>query len=220
MFQTLRIPCLVALLGALVGCSQHSSMVSEPLQPLANEPKAYLIGSIGPKYLALSTAENQRLLFRKRGSRYGAAGVWVGGTQPTPEDVKDADGVASVFVLPLKPGEYEFYDFQLVSTTYQPGLGTVFTSREAREKFNLPLRLEAGKAYYLGEFRSTCIQLGMCRFLWRNEIARDGAIAKRQHPGMPVPEALHLDMKAAASFIMDDTASKAIESATGASAQP
>lgn len=220
MFQTFKTSLLAGLLAGLVGCSQNASMVSEPLQPLASEPAAYLVGSIGPKYLALSTAENQRLLFRKRGSQYGAAGVWMSGTYPTSEDVRDADGTASVFVLPLKPGDYEFYDFQFYSSTYQPGLGTIVTSRQAREKFNMPMRLEAGKAYYLGEFRSTCIQQGRCMFLWRDEMGRDGAIAKRQHPEMPAPELLHLDMKAAASFIMDDTASKSVESAARIGGQP
>lgn len=188
---------------ALTGCgTQPASLVSQPLQPGPTEPVAYLVGSIGPQSLIASPAPNQRLLFRKRGSAYGAAGVWVGVGRETPQDVKDKDGAASVFVLALKPGDYEFYDFQFFSSNYSPTLGTTFTSVQAREKFNLPLRLQAGKAYYLGEFRSLCLGASLCAFRWRDQLGRDEPIARQSAPGMPALQLLPLDYRSAAPYII------------------
>lgn len=202
MFRLIKASALLTLASLLNGCITHSaSLVSEPLQPAGGEPVAYVVGSIGPQSFKLSPADNQRLLIRKRGSAYGAAGLWMRGGHQTPQDIEDGDGAASVFVLPLKPGDYEFYDFQFFSTQYQPGLGTTFLSRQAREKFNLPLRLEAGKAYYLGEFRSVCLRSDLCAFLWRDQRARDGAIALRQQPGLPSLQPLNLDLKGAAPYL-------------------
>lgn len=202
MFRVFKASATLLVLALLSGCmTQNAAFVSEPLQPKANEPVAYLVGSIGPQFFGLS-AENQRLLIRKRGSEYGAAGIWVNtGGVKTPEDVLDGKGVASVFVMPLKPGDYEFYDFQFYSAHYQYGLGTTFTSIQAREKFNLPLKLEAGKTYYLGEFRSLCLN-GRCAFMWRDQSARDEAIARRQVPALPPLKLLPLDLKSAEPYIL------------------
>ncbi|PRA33860.1 hypothetical protein [Pseudomonas poae] len=194
---------LLLLAAALTGCgTQPAAVVSEPLLPGPQEPVAYLVGSIGPQSLAASPAPNQRLLFRKRGSAYGAAGVWVGMGRETPQDVKDATGAASVFVLPLKPGDYEFYDFQFFSSNYSPYMGTTYTSVQAREKFNLPLRLQPGKAYYLGEFRSLCLGGSLCAFRWRDQQARDEAIARQSVPGLPPLELMPLDYRSAAPYII------------------
>ncbi len=193
---------MLLMAAALSGCgTQPASLVSEPLQPGPQQPVAYLVGSIGPQNLMASPAPNQRLLFRKRGSAYGAAGVWIGIGRETPQDVKDPGGAASVFVLPLKPGDYEFYDFQFFSANYSPYMGTTYTSVQAREKFNLPLRLQAGKAYYLGEFRSLCLG-AQCAFRWRDQMARDEAIARQSAPGMPPLELLPLDYRSAAPYIL------------------
>lgn len=193
---------LFLMAAALTGCgTQSASLVSEPLQPGPQEPVAYLVGSIGPQSLLASPAPNQRLLFRKRGSAYGAAGVWIGMGRETPQDVKEMDGAASVFVLPLKPGDYEFYDFQFFSSNYSPTLGTTYTSVQAREKFNLPLRLQAGKAYYLGEFRSLCLGAS-CAFRWRDQQGRDEAIARHVVPGLPPLELMPLDYRSASPYIV------------------
>lgn len=206
MFYPVRLAVSFLLASTLSGCiTESASWVSEPLQSKAGEPVAYLVGSIGPQSLKLSAADNQRLLFRKRGSEYGAAGVWKrAGAYSTPQDVQDGTGAASIFVLPLKPGDYEFYDFQFFSARYQPGLGTVFNSTQAREKFNLPLRLEAGKAYYIGEFRSFCMP-GLCAFRWSDQNARDAIIARRSVPGLPELQVLKLDLKSAEPFILNSS---------------
>lgn len=98
--------------------------------------------------------------------------------------MKDAAGAASVFVLALRPGDYEFYDFQFFSSSYSPTLGTT-TSVQAREKFNLPLRLKAGNAYYLGEFRSLCLGASLCAFRWRDQQGRDEPLARHSVAGLP-----------------------------------
>ncbi len=203
MFCRCRPLALFLIAAALVGCgTQSASLVSQPLQPGPQEPVAYLVGSIGPQSLAASPAPNQRLLFRKRGSAFGAAGVWLGIARGTPQDVQDKDGAASVFVLPLKPGDYEFYDFQFFSSSYSPTLGTTYTSLQAREKFNLPLRLQAGKAYYLGEFRSLCLGASLCAFRWRDQLGRDEPIARQAVPGLPTLQLLPLDYRSAAPYII------------------
>ena len=202
MFCFSRPLALLLMAAALAGCgTQPASLVSQPLQPGPEEPVAYLVGSIGPQNLKASPAPNQRLLFRKRGSAFGAAGIWVGVGRETPQDVKDQTGVASVFVLPLKPGDYEFYDFQFFSSTYSPYMGTTYTSVQAREKFNLPLRLQAGKAYYLGEFRSLCLGAS-CAFRWRDQQGRDEAIARQSVPGLPPLALMPLDYRSAAPYII------------------
>lgn len=203
MFCFPRPQALFLMALALTGCgTQSASLVSQPLQPGPQEPVAYLVGSIGPQNLNTSPAPNQRLLFRKRGSAFGAAAVWVGMGQQTPQDVKDAAGAASVFVLALKPGDYEFYDFQFFSSNYSPTLGTTYTSVQAREKFNLPLRLQAGKAYYLGEFRSLCLGASLCAFRWRDQQGRDEPLARQYAPGLPSLELLKLDYRNAAPYII------------------
>lgn len=203
MFCFPRPQALFLMALALTGCgTQSASLVSQPLQPGPQEPVAYLVGSIGPQNFNASPAPNQRLLFRKRGSAFGAAAVWVGMGQQTPQDVKDAAGAASVFVLALKPGDYEFYDFQFFSSSYSPTLGTTYTSVQAREKFNLPLRLQAGKAYYLGEFRSLCLGASLCAFRWRDQHGRDEPLARQYVPGLPSLEVLTLDYRSAAPYII------------------
>jgi hypothetical protein len=203
MFQLLKLGAAVLLAATLSGCiTESASWISEPLRPKANEPVSYLVGSIGPQSVKFPAADNQRIFFRKRGSEYGAAGIWkLAGAYSTPQDIQDGVGAASVFVLPLKPGDYEFYDFQFFSARYQPGLGTVFTSAEAREKFNLPMRLEPGKAYYIGEFRSFCLTAGFCAFRWSDQSARDAVVAQRMTPGLPTLQPLKLDLKRAEPYI-------------------
>ncbi|KQM47767.1 hypothetical protein ASE80_14140 [Pseudomonas sp. Leaf15] len=203
MFCFPRPQALFLMALALTGCgTQSASLVSQPLQPGPQEPVAYLVGSIGPQNFNASPAPNQRLLFRKRGSEFGAAAVWVGMGQQTPQDVRDAAGAASVFVLALKPGDYEFYDFQFFSSSYSPTLGTTYTSVQAREKFNLPLRLQAGKAYYLGEFRSLCLGASLCAFRWRDQQGRDEPLARQYVPGLPSLEVMALDYRSAAPYII------------------
>lgn len=198
------IPALALLVCAvlLTACTTHSpNLVSEPLRPASNGPTAYLIGSIGPD-AQNGLYVNQRILLRERGSPYGAAAWWTRtDASETPQDIQDGAGAASVFILPLKPGNYEFYDFQFFSTSYGP-YGSTARSTQAREQFLVPLRLEAGKAYYIGEFRSRCLPGSGCLFINRNQQQRDEPIARRYTPALPPLEYLQLDLKRAYPFIL------------------
>lgn len=81
----------------------------------------------------------------------------------------------------LKPGDYEFYDFQFFWNGYNGG----YSSIRAREQFLVPMHLEAGKAYYIGEFRSRCLGLSACLFFHGDQQPRDEVIARRYTPGLP-----------------------------------
>lgn len=190
----------------LAGCtiSERSALVSEQLRPAAGEPVAYLVGAVGPDRLMPSTAQSQRLLFRQRGSEQGAAGAWIdNGVRKTPKDVQEGEASASVFVLPLKPGDYELYDFQFFSTS-NTGYGTYYTSLQAREKFVIPMRLEAGKAYYIGEYRSRCIAGSICLFVQRDRMTRDANLARQQVPELPQLQRLSLPLERAKPFILSE----------------
>lgn len=194
-------------IALITGCAAKSPVfVSEPLQPAAGSPVAYLVGSLGP--LGRDGAyTNQRILLRKRGAQEGAA-AWWGHAEVahTPKDIEDSrsrdekalPGEASVFVMPLKPGDYELYDFQFFWT----GANSSFRSVQAREQFVVPLRLEAGKAYYLGEFRSRCIGMSVCMFFHDQQQPRDEVIARRYSPDLPVLQPMKLDLAPAYPFVL------------------
>lgn len=198
----------VALLLLLGGCTitEPSSLVSKPLSPGVGEPVAYLVGAIGPDSLMPARVQNQRLLFRLRGSEQGAAAIWIdNGVRQTPKDMQDGPGSVSVFTMPLKPGDYELYDVQFFSTSNTVH-GTYFSSLRAREKFVVPMRLEDGKAYYIGEYRSRCLSRNGCLFVQRDRMARDEAIARRQVPQLPSLQRLSLQLERATPFILPERA--------------
>ncbi|MCL8299674.1 MULTISPECIES: hypothetical protein [Pseudomonas] len=193
-------------LALLTGCAAKSPvLVTAPLLPAAGDPVAYLVGSIGP--LGRDSAyTNQRILLRKRGSQYGAAAWWGHAeVEHTPKDIEEVrgndknalPGEASVFVMPLKPGDYEFYDFQFFWT----GFNGAYSTLQAREQFLVPMHLEAGKAYYIGEFRSRCLGTSACMFFHGDQQPRDEVIARRQNPGLPTLQALNLNLAPAFPFV-------------------
>ncbi|AIN58112.1 hypothetical protein QVM48_01310 [Pseudomonas soli] len=207
MSELLRAFARLLPLALLTGCAAKSpALVSEALQPAAGGPVTYLVGSIGP--LGRDSAyTNQRILLRKRGAQDGAAAWWgfaeVAHTPKDIEEVRGPDkqalpGEASVFVMPLKPGDYEFYDFQFFWNGYNGG----YSSIRAREQFLVPMHLEAGKAYYIGEFRSRCLGLSACMFFHGDQQPRDEVIARRYTPGLPPLQALNLNMAPAFPFVM------------------
>lgn len=207
-------------LAVLSGCAAQSPVfVSEPLQPAAGGPVAYLVGSIGP--LGRDAAyTNQRILLRKRGVPDGAAAWWGhAAVAHTPQDIQDSrspddkalPGEASVFVMPLKPGDYELYDFQF----FWNGANSSFRSVQAREQFVIPLRLEPGKAYYLGEFRSRCIDVSACIFVHDSQQPRDEVIARRYSPDLPVLQPLSFDLAPAYPFVLPAKSSPETDAVSG-----
>lgn len=64
MFQLFKLGAALVLAASLSGCiTESASWVSEPLQPKANEPVSYLVGSIGPQSVKFPAADNQRIFF-------------------------------------------------------------------------------------------------------------------------------------------------------------
>lgn len=203
-------------LALLTACAAKPPVVvSQTLQPAAGAPAAYLVGSIGP--LGRDAAyTNQRILLRKRGVADGAAAWWGHiDVAHTPKDIEDTHGrdkdapkgEASVFVMPLKPGDYEFYDIQFFWNTGNGG----FRSVQAREQFLVPMHLEPGKAYYIGEFRSRCLTTTVCVFFHGNQQLRDEPIARGYSPQLPALQALELNLAPAFPFVVD-TARPAVTS--------
>lgn len=196
---------LMALMAvALNGCiTQSASLVSPALQPQPGAPVAYLVGSIGPQNVLVSQASTQTLLIRRRGTADEAQARWRHqGAYRTPADIELGGGTsASVFVLPLTPGDYELYDYRLHSLYTQRGL-TIDSTLHAREEFTVPLHLEAGKAYYLGEFRSICTAERRCGFLWRDQLTRDEGPARQRVPQLPRLEEARLDLQDAGVIII------------------
>ena len=92
--------------------------------------------------------------------------------------------------------------FSFSPAVIHPLWGTTYTSVQAREKFNLPLRLKAGNAYYLGEFRSLCLGASLCAFRWRDQQGRDEPLARHSVAGLPALELLPLDYRSAAPYII------------------
>ncbi len=204
MYGLIRAFARLVPLVLIAGCGPKSpAIISEPLQPAAGAPITWLVGSLGPAAMD-DAATHQRLMFRPLGAKDGVAAWWGSGAMEyTPADIQgepavrkdSAPGTASVFVLPLKPGEYEFYDISF----FWPGGDNLSIS--ARKPFSIPMRLEAGKAYYIGEFRSRCEGKGICFFIQRDQKTRDEPIARRYTPNLPVLQSLQLDMKPALPLV-------------------
>jgi hypothetical protein len=198
------LPICSLLLAALAldACTiQPTAIISAPLQPQPGAPVAYLVGALGP--VGGNQWQEERLMLRKRGTEQNAIGHWMKrGIDATPADIQDGStGRASVFVLPLKPGDYEIYSFLFTGIGTYPGLGTVVRTWQPKEQFNLPVRLQAGKAYYLGEFRSSCVAPSACSLRWQNQLLRDQAIAQRQVPGLAALQPVSMNFDNARPFI-------------------
>lgn len=206
MFHALRPAVTLLMVSFLAGCAitEHSAQVSDELLVREGQPVSYLVGSIGPDSEMSAPQQYQRLLFRQRGSEWGAAAAYTNhGVRQTPQDIEEGQGRASVFVMALKPGDYELYDFQFFSLV-NTGYGTYSTSQMAREKFVVPLRLQPGKAYYIGEYRSRCLTSTVCLFIQRDRQARDEGIARAQVPQLPSLEYLPLPLERARPFILPE----------------
>lgn len=194
------------MVSLLAGCAvkEHSAQLSDRVTARAGEPVSYLVGSIGPDSEMPAPQQYQRLLFRQRGSEWGAAAAYTNhGVRQTPQDIEEGQGRASVFVMALKPGDYELYDFQFFSLV-NTGYGTYSTSQMAKEKFVIPLRLQPGKAYYIGEYRSRCLTSKVCLFIQRDRQARDEGIARAQVPQLPSLQYLQLPLERAKPFILPE----------------
>lgn len=111
---------------------------------------AYLVGSIGVQLSGENRSPNSfsTLFFRQVGDEEKAV-LMVSQTPLVRDEVdyKNAEKRGSVFSLPLKPGRYE-----IVNVSFFYNSGQVEKTYTAEEDFSIPFTIEAGKAYYMGEF--------------------------------------------------------------------
>ena len=103
-------------------------------------------------------------------------------------DIDDAAEEAEVWVVPLAPGEYEFYDFEIWSDN-----GIVRNRFSPREKFSVPFTIKAGTSTYLGDFRAMALSgrnivgfpvEGGAYFMISDQSDRDLNIAKAHDPAV------------------------------------
>lgn len=171
---------LTALLG-LSGCySMSPTHIDDELKPTADSGVAYVVGVVGIWPKTRFSAKEQMLMIRKRGSDdFATARLYNEFYARTERDVRETDhGIGTLFVMPLKPGRYEIYNVR-----FDRGQSVTWS----REDFTIGMQLEAGKAYYLGDFRAGCL-IGVqpsCLFLHSDHLERDAALVRAKYPHVP-----------------------------------
>ncbi|MGC5702807.1 hypothetical protein J4P02_21620 [Pseudomonas sp. NFXW11] len=180
---------LLAALLALSGCySLSSTKIAESMSPDPQSGVAYVVGVVGIWPKAVHTAKEQMLMIRPRGGDgFASARLYNEIYGRTPRDVRETwHGIGSLFVMPLKPGRYEIYNLH-----FDRGNATSWS----REDFSIPLELEAGKAYYLGDFRAGCLSASgaKCVFLHSDHLERDAALVRAKYPQVPSLQRVDLE---------------------------
>jgi len=114
-------------------------------------------------------------------------------------DIDDAAEEAEVWVVPLAPGEYEFYDFEIWSDN-----GIVRNRFSPREEFSVPFTIKTGTSTYLGDFRAMALNgrnivgfpvEGGAYFMISDQSDRDLKIAKAHDPAVTEVEKAVPDAK-------------------------
>lgn len=197
---------LLAVLLALSGCySLSPTKIAKNMNPDPQSGVAYVVGVVGIWPKAVHTANEQMLLIRPRGGDgFASARLYNEIYGRTPRDVRESwHGIGSLFVMPLKPGRYEIYNLH-----FDRGNAKSWS----REDFSIPLELEAGKAYYVGDFRAACLSaLGAkCVFLHSDHMERDAALVRAKYPHVPSLQRVDLEkMEQATPLIVNEQGPKA-----------
>ena len=197
---------LLSALLALSGCySLSPTKIADSMNPDPQSGVAYVVGVVGIWPQALYTANEQMLLIRPRGGDgFATARLYNQFYARTPRDVRETwHGIGSLFVMPLKPGRYEIYNLH-----FDRGNATSWS----REDFSIPLELEAGKAYYVGDFRAGCLSAGgaKCIFLHSDHLERDAALVRAKYPQVPSLQRVDLEkMEEATPLIVKEQGPKA-----------
>ena len=191
---------LTVLLG-LSGCySLSPTQIDDELSPTADSGVAYLVGVVGIWPKAKFGAHDQMLMIRKRGSDdFATARLHNEFYARTERDVRETGhGIGTLFVMPLKPGSYEIYNVR-----FDRGQSLSWS----REDFTIGLQLDAGKAYYIGDFRAGCL-LGRdmtCLFLHSDHLERDAALVRAKYPQVPGLQRLDMpNLYTATPFIREE----------------
>lgn len=192
--------------GMLVmsGCYNLATSKATPgLRPTGTADASYVVGVIGVSQESQFRPNEQRLHLRMKGAKdWALIRMKQEPTGRTPFDIEEGGrGVGSLFALALKPGDYEIYYMRL-----QSGGSQIWSKRE----FSVPFSIEAGKAFYIGDFRSSCISRslakGQCHFLYESRFERDEPLLRKQFPHLPSIQLLKLkDFVGAFPFIIESS---------------
>lgn len=202
----LRNLCGALLFLNLAGCYSLSPIdIDKSIRPAEGGATSYLVGVVGVWPDAKYSLHEQSLLLRQKGGG-GAASARLRNNVHlrTPRDIRDGRrGIGTLFVMPLKPGRYELYN-----VLFKRSNGT---TAWRREDFSIPLRLEPGKAYYIGDFRAACIDYNArCAFIHSYNLKRDQALTIGKHPELPPLQQLELEhMESAYPILLDSDAENA-----------
>lgn len=164
------------------------------------ENAGYLVGSIG-YYTAKKDqagATSNFLFFRLTGNDAAASLAAIRGFIIS-SDYKEADRTGKVFAIPLKPGDYEFYNVKFefsgmfISTRYW-----------AKRDFSAPFTVEKGKVHYAGDFlaygRYEKNSLGISApagayFVHTKNLERDREMLLAKYPELEGKTIENLDLK-------------------------
>ncbi len=163
--------------------------IPNELAPVANEREAYLIGTIGVQTEGdeSSPIGLYSLLFRAAGGSHSGSITFrqVDFTH-TPVVYRTSDGIGGVFVVALRPGNYEFHNVRFY---YHIGLGHQTIS--AKRNFSIPFTLRPGRALYIGELTARATwSRGLLQyvpiggyFFRSNKFDRDKTLIRSGAPG-------------------------------------
>lgn len=202
----IRLFAVLTALLCLSGCySMSPTHIDDELSPTADSGVAYVVGVVGIWPEAKYGAHEQMLMIRKRGSDdFATARLHNEFYARTARDVRESGhGIGTLFVMPLKPGRYEIYNVR-----FDQGQSVSWS----REDFTVGLQLEAGKAYYIGDFRAGCLigRSTSCLFLHSDHLERDAALVRAKYPQVPGLQRLDMpNLYTATPFIREENGTSA-----------
>jgi hypothetical protein len=202
LMQTAAIIVLAAVISACA--SPNMGHAPSNFAPAAKDETAYLIGTMGVQTEGDDRSPNggYELKFRAAGTQTGGRWTDTSGTirflqvdfHHTPVAYRTLDSKGGVFVIALKPGNYEFHN---VHFHYNVFLGHRYIS--ARQDFSIPFTVKPGRALYVGELTARTAwdrssnplnHIAAAGFFTRsNKFERDQALLETAHPeikGIPV----------------------------------
>ena len=111
----LRNLCCALLLLNLAGCYSLSPIdIDKSIRPAKDGATSYLVGVVGVWPDAKYSLHEQSLLLRQKGGGGSASARLRNNVHlRTTRDIRDGRrGIGTLFVMPLKPGQYELYNVQ------------------------------------------------------------------------------------------------------------
>jgi hypothetical protein len=131
------------------------------------------------------------LYFRKKDRSFDGRVLWGQNNflDDRKPDFDDGTKVGIVDVVRLPPGDYELYNFRLLSRDFYVGTRKARREFKSKQDFALPFTIRTGAGTYIGEFLAVGIKgqdttPAGAYFLLSNMADRDLPIAKRKQPAL------------------------------------